>query len=1179
MTDQPDYSQREIKNNKIVRITTILINGLVWPVVFLNVYMQKYHVVFAGVVFLMLMNIAWLFYFRNKNFHRWSFISLITYMLISWFIFHEGGVHGAGHLWAFLFPLLAYELKGYKKANPLIFTYYGGLVFIFIVGYSLGVAPSYQTPNFMVVFFVVFLAVTLFLYMYEKRRFETQAKVLLDKNKFEALFNDLTLGVIMLDKDFQILESNKRMKEWFPLLKNNTRSICYDTFHPENKGALCLGCPVKKCFDTKKPQSIEHVKETGAGKKTYRMIANPMLDETGDVYAVIETLEDITEAKKAQQKIEKQNQFFALVAEVSKEFISCTPDNVDQKINNMLERCGQFLQVDRTFLFDFTDDLQFMTNTHEWCADGIDPVKDMVQNYPVKDVPWIAEIIRTKQTLFVPDVDLIPDEHIKDKNELKRQQIQSVLCLPLIKNEKVLGYFGFDSVKKKIPLTDQQMYLLSVLANILGDALQKVESDRQIKEMHERFDQLARQNRILTWEIDNEGLYTFVSPVIKQVLGFEPSEIIGEKHFFDLFPPDSRNQYLDEISKRHKVGKAFTDFVNPLMHKNGDIIWVNTNSIPVYDNKNQLVGYRGLDRDITLQRQMEEAIRYNSSVQEMISRISTLFLSAKNEAMTDKVAKALEITSGFFELDMAGLWVVDERQKVFKLQSHWYNNGVHSLLHEGTQGEFDLNEYQWWHAQVKSGEPLIVHHVNLLPGEALAEKHYFENLGVSSTFCFPFSLSLREKAFIRFDSLIDRADFDWEKISQMQFIVKIISDAYVKDQAQKALEQSEKIARETAERYKAYIRASDSGAWEYYISSGTIWCSYQYFQMLGMGEKNYSPETGFPMAEKLWKELIHPEDYIQAKASFKRYLQNPEGIYEQTFRMRHINGHYIWILSRGTVLLEANGKRSDTFVGTHINITPQKQSEEIIIAKNKELESYLYIASHDLRAPLVNIQGFSNRINKQISKFKALYNVSGIENEHHELLQSIIDQGLPQSLDFIQANVKKMDGLINGLLALSRTGRMKVSVLKVNMNKLFRKITEEYDFQIKEADAEIVINELPWCFGDADLLKQLFSNLIDNALKYRDPQKKLHIAVSGSMTDQWATYKVTDNGIGIEPRLLARIWDVFYRIDPEHNAKGEGIGLNLVAKIAEKNRGSAKANSVVGIGTTFIIQLQRNPFE
>lgn len=260
------------------------------------------------------------------------------------------------------------------------------------------------------------------------------------------------------------------------------------------------------------------------------------------------------------------------------------------------------------------------------------------------------------------------------------------------------------------------------------------------------------------------------------------------------------------------------------------------------------------------------------------------------------------------------------------------------------------------------------------------------------------------------------------------------------------------------------------------------------------------------------------------------------------------------------------------------DITPMMQIQEMIMAKNKEMENYLYVASHDLRSPLVNIQGFSQRLKPQVDSIKKLVTDKRVEPEILHQLANITDESIPKTLNFILTNVEKMDTLINGLLQLSRTGRVKMNIKKIDMNKLLAKILQSLDFQIKETNCEIHIDPLPECYGDEALLDQIFANIISNALKYKDAGRALKITVSAKYVNNKVVYAIRDTGKGIVQKYLDKIWDVFYRVDPRSGKSGEGIGLSLVKRIAEKHKGKAWAESVENKGSVFYIELQNRKF-
>lgn len=296
--------------------------------------------------------------------------------------------------------------------------------------------------------------------------------------------------------------------------------------------------------------------------------------------------------------------------------------------------------------------------------------------------------------------------------------------------------------------------------------------------------------------------------------------------------------------------------------------------------------------------------------------------------------------------------------------------------------------------------------------------------------------------------------------------------------------------------------------------------------------------------------------------------------------MIHQNGSSVWILSRGKNLTGHKGQPGGIIVGTHIDITKQKKAEEMVSAKNKELESFLYVASHDLRSPLVNVQGFSNRIDKNIGKLTDTINGSPEAFEKNKLeIQKIISETIPNSLSIIYSNVDKMNDLINGLLTISRTGRVKMDITECNIRQLMSGIIKTLAFQLESVRAQIELSDdIHNCYGDEKLLNQLFSNIIDNAIKYRKPNEILTIKIRSQLNRNNITYSIEDNGIGISERSLNKIWDVFYRVDPHSEQKGEGIGLNLAAKIIEKHKGMIWAKSEIDKGSTFFIQLPSKSF-
>jgi signal transduction histidine kinase len=246
-----------------------------------------------------------------------------------------------------------------------------------------------------------------------------------------------------------------------------------------------------------------------------------------------------------------------------------------------------------------------------------------------------------------------------------------------------------------------------------------------------------------------------------------------------------------------------------------------------------------------------------------------------------------------------------------------------------------------------------------------------------------------------------------------------------------------------------------------------------------------------------------------------------------------------------------------------------------LATKNKELENFLYVASHDLRSPLVNVQGFSQRLKSQTLELSEIFAKSNLDPDTKMSVETILYGGIPGSLHYITSSVAKMDSLITGLLEISRTGRTEMSLGPVNMNQLFMSILAAQTFQISEVSAQILTSDIPNCFGDEKLLNQLFSNLIGNAIKFRDKQRLLKIGISGKVVGNNVHYCIQDNGIGIEKRHIEKIWNVFFQVDNVSLESGEGLGLSIIKKIADRHRGRVWTESVPGEGSQFHVELPR----
>ena len=240
--------------------------------------------------------------------------------------------------------------------------------------------------------------------------------------------------------------------------------------------------------------------------------------------------------------------------------------------------------------------------------------------------------------------------------------------------------------------------------------------------------------------------------------------------------------------------------------------------------------------------------------------------------------------------------------------------------------------------------------------------------------------------------------------------------------------------------------------------------------------------------------------------------------------------------------------------------------------KTKELEQIIYVTSHDLRSPLVNIQGFTRELEQSLKEVQSIMQTGDITPAVSEKLSAPMNEDIPDALKYILASTSKIDTLLSGLLRLSRLGRAALAIKKLDMNELITDVIRAFEFKIKAAGVTLEVEHLPSCRGDQTQINQIFSNLIDNALKFLDPNKPGTIRVSGRKKGSQVTYCVEDNGIGIAPDHQERIFEIFQRLDPS-SSSGEGLGLTIVRRILDRHSGKIWIKSERDKGSKFFISL------
>jgi signal transduction histidine kinase len=239
---------------------------------------------------------------------------------------------------------------------------------------------------------------------------------------------------------------------------------------------------------------------------------------------------------------------------------------------------------------------------------------------------------------------------------------------------------------------------------------------------------------------------------------------------------------------------------------------------------------------------------------------------------------------------------------------------------------------------------------------------------------------------------------------------------------------------------------------------------------------------------------------------------------------------------------------------------------------NEEIQNFAYVVSHDLRAPLVNIMGFTGElevIRKELLKRQPA--PAGADDAPSDA-DDQLGRDFDEALHFIKSSIARMDRLIKSILKLTREGRRELRLDRIDMTELVRSIADGLGYQAHATGTSITIDDLPPVVGDRLALEQIFGNLLDNALKYLREDVPGEVRISGRATAAELVYEVHDNGRGIEAKDLGRIFEIFRRSGPQDRS-GEGIGLTHVRTLVGRLGGTITVQSAPGQGSTFRVNL------
>lgn len=358
--------------------------------------------------------------------------------------------------------------------------------------------------------------------------------------------------------------------------------------------------------------------------------------------------------------------------------------------------------------------------------------------------------------------------------------------------------------------------------------------------------------------------------------------------------------------------------------------------------------------------------------------------------------------------------------------------------------------------------------------------------------------------------------------------------------------QSEQALRRAESRLEQVVVAGNVGLWDWEMKTNNVIYSDQFKRQLG-----YPPGQQWVNYDE-WETRLHPADREAAVQRICDYFEGRTRNYISTFRLRHKDGSYRWILSQGSAERDAQDKPIRLF-GVHVDITERKLHVEALQRANSELKQFAYAASHDLQEPLRSIAGFGQLLQQKHRE--------QLDEESRRWLEAIISGG------------KRLQTLIQDLLRYAVPDRETHPRQETETQSVVRDAVANLEDAIQSSKASVVFNgDLPAVRADRSQLVQLFQNLIGNAIKFRgDEPPTVHIEARRAH-DQWL-FSIRDNGVGIPAQQHKKIFDVFGRIHHRSGLSGNGMGLAICRRVVQRHQGRIWVESTPGQGSTFFFTL------
>ena len=890
------------------------------------------------------------------------------------------------------------------------------------------------------------------------------------------------------------------------------------------------------------------------GRRTVEHHAGPVTARSGRVLGATGYLRDVTARVTAERELQHQARFQRLLIDLAVGFVNVPLDELDDAIERALAETGGFTGVDRSYLFAYDLEAGTASNTHEWCAPGVHPQRDQLQDVPMADLAEWLETHQRGEVMHVPRVSQrAEDDPIRQM--LEAQDVETVIAVPLIDGERCLGFVGFDAVGAGRTWATEELALLDVLAELFTNALVRTEREdamraarREAEAARERLGLALSATRDAVYDHDVASGRVHVSPRWWAMVGDDdgPTETDLETLAAQLHPDDV-SATIERYTAALRGNRDTLRLEFRLQHRDGHDVPVLNRSRILRDADGHAIRVVGSNLDVTDRKRREAAAQRQLELESTLATVSARFVGL--DAFDAALDAALGDVGRLCGAHRAYLATVDADGRPGRADHAWYA----AELGADDLPEPTLPDVPGLAQRLRAGEAVHLPSGDAGPDPGAAPDDGGRPTAAPSTsgLVVPLLVGGELVGALGLEHIGTQQPWSDADLTAVRAVAEVVAGALARARSQAELRANEREHRRTVEHLlEVVFRTDEHGRWSYL---NPVW----------------EELTGWTVAASLGTPAVacfHPDDrrrlLAAARGTADRRVSRGE------FRLLTRSGAVRWVEIVVQPDLDEHGRMSG-IVGSFNDVTDRRESERALVEAKQAAEAasdaktrFISTVSHELRTPMNGVTG---------------------------MLDLLLGQPLSErAAGYAQAARRSAASLVTLVDDLLDIAKIEAGRLELEQQPLLlRELAEEVREVVAAAAAQrgnhllvTVQDTVPEAvLGDAGRLRQVLVNLLGNAVKFTE-QGRVTLEVSRSGPDQEGraplSFTVSDTGTGIDPEVVPVLFDAFTQADQSTTRRfgGTGLGLAIVRQLTELMDGRIQVDSTPGEGSTFRLDLE-----